>query len=740
MATRAQYLYHPLGGKPTSPSPWRDLLCNPVRCTAILLIVALSVTSVGFIVVQRPWGSSVVAPNKLHPPHELDEPPIPIPTIPIPIPPTKPQPPLFVELEPVPEVIAATVYDPFLAPSPENAIADPMVRPIKAHRALSEECMDTWVSTGLWQEPCRHSMVGDSQIDLVYVWVNGSDALHQKARKELLEATGYKTKDARFREHDELRYSLRSVRNATATWPNSTWHIITADVPVPAEPSPNINLNNTAPHDDSRRRLGLVPQWLDIECAFHGSPDGHGQPPIRLQHDSQLFRFTGPPGVALKPADASRWLGKILPSFNSHAVESQLPQLDPRVVSDNIVALNDDQFMMLPHPPSAFHTTLYGPVFRMDPNLLVAGDASGSADGGGEWRSLGWSASLLSNYYFNHTLHDRFGTRKRPYIHHNARALSLPLMHELSLAFGPSFAATPLSQFRGSHKVAGELEVNTIFMATHFVIERHREALLYAWVVAKWGSAGSEEGVLDRDVKWKMWVELGGGEADGLGWRGEAGRTTGEDVEANLLMAGVEPPRSFDEERQADVAYSWVSMDGFSANFHTLSKQVDMEMSECLFEEAELAWDVFRRLLVEKPTCGDRTIAALMYASKSGLGVFLPPPSPTSPPSATHLNPLTLPLDLPLRAPPLPPNPRAFAVSLLLRYAHVLGDSVTIFAPLKSAAQAARALRDADKQRNLALMCLNDDLGNGDGEQRGAEEVLRGWFEGRWHERLECER
>lgn len=58
--------------------------------------------------------------------------------------------------------------------------------------------------------------------------------------------------------------------------------------------------------------------------------------------------------------------------------------------------MNDDQFMTLPMPPSAFHTTLYGQVFRMDPNLMVGGDASGSADGGGEWRSLGWSSHLLS--------------------------------------------------------------------------------------------------------------------------------------------------------------------------------------------------------------------------------------------------------------------------------------------------------------------------------------------------------
>ncbi|KAJ7869461.1 hypothetical protein B0H14DRAFT_2571824 [Mycena olivaceomarginata] len=233
-----------------------------------------------------------------------------------------------------------------------------------------------------------------------------SDILHKKTRNELLESTKYKTKEARFWEHDELRYSFRAARNATASWRNSTWHVITADVP---DPRTNMRV---ALH---KRRLGLVPQWLDIECALHRgigvhSPDAQGC--------HSLAR-------------------KILPSFNS-------------------VALNNDQFMLLPLPPSAFHTTLYSQVFRVDPYLLVDGDDSGSSDWGDQ----------------------RFGTRQRAYTPQCAGALSLPLMHEASLAFGAYFAATPLSQFRGSHMTPTEYEVNAIFISTHCVIERHREALL----------------------------------------------------------------------------------------------------------------------------------------------------------------------------------------------------------------------------------------------------------------------
>ncbi|KAJ7674031.1 hypothetical protein DFH06DRAFT_1173818 [Mycena polygramma] len=663
-----------------------------MRCTSILLIVVLSLTSIGFILIQHPWAESTLAPNMFMP-HEEEL------SIPEPDP-------------PIPEFIDDTVYDPFIAPYPEDALVDQTVRPIRAQSALSSECLDKWVSTGVWHDPCRYSMVEDSHIDLVYVWVNGSDPLHQKARNTLLSATGYKTKEARFREHDELRYSLRAARNATATWPNSTWHVITADVPEPA--------NSFAP--DHSRRLGLVPQWLDIECSFYGC---EGEAPIRLQHDTQLFRLTGRPGSVLSEQDAATWLGKILPSFNSHAVESQLPQLDPDLVSENIVALNDDQFMILPLPPSAFHTTLYGPVFRMDPGLLVGGDSSGTADGGGEWRSLGWSAHLLN---------ERFGTRKRPYMQHNARALSLPLMHEVSLAFGEYFAATPLSQFRGSHKVPMEYEVNTIFIATHYVVERHREALLWSWVVGKWGGAS---GMIDRGQKKRMWAELGGGlKEDTLTWATKAERTTAYDVEVNLLMAGVQPPHSVDSQKQGDTSYSWVSMDGYTPNFRTLASRIDIKRGDCIGDDAEPAWDMFRRLLKGNIACGDNVIAALMHKSKNGLEPFLPAPSPQAPePSASE--PIILPFELPSEAPLLPVNPRDFAVRLLMRYAYVLGDSPTTFMTMKDTRQMTRLLNNADTQKDIALLCMNDDLGNGN--LKAANALLKEWFERRWPDKLGCE-
>lgn len=92
---------------------------------------------------------------------------------------------------------------------------------------------------------------------------------------------------------------------------------------------------------------------------------------------------------------------------------------------------------------------------------------------------------------------------------------------------------------------------------------------------------------------------------------------------------------------------------------------------------------------------------------------------------------------MPQHAPPLPTNPRAFAVRLLLRYAYVLGDSPTIFMGMKTLAQTERLLKDADSRKDVALLCINDDLGNG--SQVKANALLRWWFESRWPEKLPCE-
>lgn len=62
-----------------------------------------------------------------------------------------------------------------------------------------------------------------------------------------------------YREHDELRYSMRSARALKDAWRESRWHIVTNSYEIP----PGRGRENVT----AGSRLGQVPQWLDMEKA-----------------------------------------------------------------------------------------------------------------------------------------------------------------------------------------------------------------------------------------------------------------------------------------------------------------------------------------------------------------------------------------------------------------------------------------------------------------------------------------
>jgi hypothetical protein len=62
------------------------------------------------------------------------------------------------------------VYHPFDLPSSKEAVADSRVRPIAAQDAVSDDCVEQWIASGIWGS-CQ---VEESKIDLIYTWVNVS--------------------------------------------------------------------------------------------------------------------------------------------------------------------------------------------------------------------------------------------------------------------------------------------------------------------------------------------------------------------------------------------------------------------------------------------------------------------------------------------------------------------------------------------------------------------------------------
>jgi glycosyltransferase involved in cell wall biosynthesis len=139
----------------------------------------------------------------------------------------------------------------------------------------------------------------DFPIDVVYTWVDGSDPEWVARKNEVLAMLGQPpvaaVSDARFRSRDELRYSLRSI-DMYAPWVRHVY-LVTA---------------------------GQRPSWLDTS-----------RPDLTVVDHRDLFGDRG-----------------VLPTFNSHAIESQLHHIDG--LAEHFLYFNDDMFLGRPVSPELF--------------------------------------------------------------------------------------------------------------------------------------------------------------------------------------------------------------------------------------------------------------------------------------------------------------------------------------------------------------------------------------------------
>jgi hypothetical protein len=152
--------------------------------------------------------------------------------------------------------------------------------------------------------PAPHLYEVTSPVDLVYTWVDGSDARWLSRKSEAMgnldssAVNDTALTDSRFLSHEELKYSLRSVE-AYANWVNHIY--IVTDRQVPA--------------------------WLNTQ-----------HPKISIVDHSDIF--TDP---------------SALPVFNSHAIESQLHHIPG--LSEHYLYMNDDLFFLRPVNPDLFFTS-----------------------------------------------------------------------------------------------------------------------------------------------------------------------------------------------------------------------------------------------------------------------------------------------------------------------------------------------------------------------------------------------
>lgn len=488
--------------------------------------------------------------------------------------------------------------------SPTNLRPILKIHPTLPQSSIPSSCLEPWISRAI---PCTSSSSSSAinrpfPIDLIWTWVNQSTNPSPIPQRDPSSSRSTRIQDYEgddddpgpsylYREHDELRFSLRSTLESLPSSFINSRQIISAD----------------APHLDWFSR----PDWLS-------SSPSSSQPQVLLQHHSQIFRFLNP----LQQVSANRWLRFHVPSHNSLAIESQFGHLSG--IKNNFLYLNDDCFFINKFTEGDFSTELFGPVFRIQFDLEVSDDLidrSGTSDAQGEWPSLGYSNYLLSQ---------RFGSRPRRYLSHLPKVSNIQIMMEVSEIWKEEIFVAASSRFRGQKR-----EINMMFLTTWYHIEKHREAMLHSFIMLK--SDVDQDGILS-DQDWNQMMQDMGVLIDEQDY----------DDEEEIIIPVYQPFRPvrdpieeiLGEFSPIQTEYSWSSQDGYplvnssqssipnyrQAETGSRTVMCQLNVTTC-FPRFQRAEQLMHWITVDRPKCGDCLIGLLIGKERNGIEAFLPRPS-----------------------------------------------------------------------------------------------------------------
>ncbi|KAF9172819.1 Xanthine phosphoribosyltransferase 1 [Mortierella sp. AD010] len=332
-----------------------------------------------------------------------------------------------------------------------------------------------WMSDWIAHRKLDAESIGKLNVtmDLVYTWVNGSDPelremkdfykerspLFQALKNHTTRLTKSSTKEVnktdidpsvhRFRDNDELRYSVRSTAQYGAPGLFRRTYILATEV---------VNMT-------TGKRRQLAPQWLDQEKS-RGIVDVIPHSEIYDNKDH-------------------------LPSFNSLSIESQMHHTPG--LADIFVYLNDDVFFGKPINVAEFWTPLYGFVFHLSPSrmiLPVVPTKEVITGNVGDEESLQYTNAILAK---------QFGARRRVYVSHIPHILSVPIMEEIQTLWPEEFNKTSSHRFRGEGY--GQ-EVQAAFFFAHYVMERLRETQLTSYW--KYRLDKNQDGKLDWEERQQL--------------------------------------------------------------------------------------------------------------------------------------------------------------------------------------------------------------------------------------------
>lgn len=443
------------------------------------------------------------------------------------------------------------------------------------------------------------------------------------------------------------------------------------------------------------------------------------------------------------------WKKNRLPTFSSIAAESVVGASVPGL-SEIFFLSSDDMFFGGTLSIADFYTPLLGPVMHLDINRILVEGMDPIL--GSEMTSLYYSAGLMAK---------RFGQRGFPYPTHMQKAHVQPLTIEARSMWREQFDAANSQRFRGDCKQA-----NSHTLGYGLIMERHREALLWSFLVARIDTNG--DGILSSQELVGA-LRLMGANADDKAsvsvFLPHRESSSPEQVQNSLKAAKYPLP--------ARTSYRFSSFDGYplSAPEHAFTeatglrrengpmrflegehlspqdlKRFDipfchLELSSCLPRDKNgllklSTTDIFKRFAFEEPKCGDCLIMHLLgHSGKRGLSAFLPEADMKFPVPEDLEQQTPQPFHLPLNDNWRHANfslsnvasenglgyssvtRRTFAMSLLARYSYVIGNDDGFRFEQLIEPQVTNPMLDRlshELERNqVAFVCINDDISSG---------------------------
>ncbi|EMQ99975.1 stealth conserved region 3 domain-containing protein [Paeniglutamicibacter gangotriensis] len=218
-------------------------------------------------------------------------------------------------------------------------------------------------------------------VDLVYTWVDAADSEWRKNRNRAVreqdeEALPTASDEARYTSNDELKYSLRSVESFLP-WVNHIY-LVTA---------------------------GQVPTWLNVD-----------HPKMTLVSHEDIFSAVSD-----------------LPTFNSHAIESQIHHIPS--LAEHFVYVNDDVFFGRELRPETFFTAAGLARYQVSDRLFLTDAING----------LPVNVAAQNNADL---LRRRFGAIATLKFKHVAHALRKSVLEQIEAENSDAVAMTASARFR----------------------------------------------------------------------------------------------------------------------------------------------------------------------------------------------------------------------------------------------------------------------------------------------------